>query len=167
MNVRSAILQRLESGQATLEQLLELDYLDRLITRTLTRMVRHDRLEEYGGVYALIGQFKGPKPAAVKATPVKVVPAPVVKVVPTHVSPFTPAPVEEVVERGFEEQLDEVFEIMEDIKDDSLDLLNDTVKNIVALLPTLELAKVASLKEAELAGKARKGVIAAIEKLQG
>lgn len=43
MNVRSAILQRLESDQATLEQLLELDYLDRLITRTLTRMVRQNK----------------------------------------------------------------------------------------------------------------------------
>ena len=153
MNVRSAILQRLESGQATLEQLLELDYLDRLITRTLTRMVRHERLEEYGGVYALIGQFKG---APVKAAP----PAPVV--IPTPSSPFTPAP----VERGFDEVVEQVFEVLEDVKDDSMELLDNTVKYIVTILPTLELAEVASLKEAELAGKARKSLITAMKKLE-
>jgi hypothetical protein len=146
MNVRSAILQRLESGQATLEQLLELDYLDRLITRTLTRMVRHERLEEHGGEYALIGQFKG-----VKAAPVKVAPA-------VKASPFTP------VEKGL---VEEVFGVLEEVKDDSMALLDNTVKYIVAILPTLELAEIGALKDAERDGKARKSLIAAIEKLEG
>ena len=163
MNIRSAILQRLESGQATLEQLLELDYLDRLITRTLTRMVRHARLEEYGGVYALIGQYKGPPPPHPE---VKAAPAPV-KVAPAPVSPFTPAPVEEVVERSFEEEVEKVFEVLEEVKDDSMALLDNTVKHIISILPTLELAEVAALKESELAGKARKSLITAMKKLGG
>lgn len=152
MNVRSAILQRLESDQATLEQLLELDYLDRLITRTLTRMVRHERLEEHGGVYALIGQYKGAPPAHVPVAPKAKVPP----------SPFTPA-----VERGFKEEVEKVFEVLEEVKDDSMTLLDNTVKHIVAILPTLKLAEIGALKDAERAGKARKSLIAAIEKLEG
>ena len=53
MNVRSAILKRLEARQMSEAELLKLDFLDRLIKRTLARMVRNGRLEEYEGVYSL------------------------------------------------------------------------------------------------------------------
>jgi len=160
MNVRRAILQRLEASQATLDQLLELDYLDRLITRTLKRMVRHERITERDGVYAIFERLVVVEAPVVVVESVVVVEPVVVEEPVTPApkpSPFTPAPLE-VVEKSF---------ALEEVKNDSMALLDNTVKYIVALLPTLGLAEIGALKDAELAGKARKSLITAMNKLEG
>ena len=152
MNVRSAILKRLEARQMSEAELLKLDFLDRLIKRTLARMVRNGRLEEYEGVYSL---------------PNKMVKTNVV----THAVTIDIPVVEEVVDpiNGVEvlEQLSETLTSMSDAEREQLvKILNKPVKDVVMAMPAYTTAELDILKGAELIGKARKSLVAAFEKLE-
>ncbi len=143
MNVRSAILNSLADGQKSLTELLKLDYLDRLITRTLNRMARHNRIEEHDGVYALIGKL---------------------------VKPNKPVEVVEVVQVSAEEAMNMLADAIENGEVDRTELLNvldQSVKNVVLTMKTMSMEDILILKKAEQAGKTRKSLIAAIEKLEG
>ena len=144
MNVRSAILNSLADGQKSLTELLKLDYLDRLITRTLNRMARHNRIEEHDGVYALIGKLVKPNK-----------PVEVVEVV-------------QVTDVSAEEAMNMLADAIENVdRTELLNVLDQSVKNVVLTMKTMSMEDILILKKAEQAGKTRKSLIAAIEKLEG
>jgi len=139
MNVRSAILKDLATGHKSLDDLLKLNYLDRRITRTLTRMIRHKRIEEYEGVYALKGQL-------VKTNIV------------THATTI------DLESKAVVDQLTEAVDNNKIDREALLGVLDNSVKDIVPVMKTLSKEEILILKEAEIAGKTRKSLMAAIKK---